>query len=116
MQIAKTENITVIVIGHVTKEGNIAGPKVLEHMVDAVIQFEGDKYKSYRLLRAVKNRFGTTSEVGMFDMHSSGLVEITNPSELFLNENHVATPGSVIIVANEGTRPLLLEIQAQLFF
>ncbi len=112
MQIAKTENITVIVIGHVTKEGNIAGPKVLEHMVDAVIQFEGDKYKSYRLLRAVKNRFGTTSEVGMFDMHSSGLVEITNPSELFLNENHVATPGSVIIVANEGTRPLLLEIQA----
>ncbi len=112
MQIAKTENITVIVIGHVTKDGAIAGPKILEHMVDTVIQFEGDKYKSYRLLRAVKNRFGTTSEVGMFDMHSNGLVEITNPSELFLNENHVATPGSVIIVANEGTRPLLLEIQA----
>ncbi|MBR1942676.1 DNA repair protein RadA [bacterium] len=112
MQIAKTENITVVVIGHVTKEGNIAGPKVLEHMVDAVIQFEGDKYKSYRLLRAVKNRFGTTSEVGMFDMHSSGLVEITNPSEIFLKENHIATPGSVIIVTNEGTRPLLLEIQA----
>ena len=112
MQIEKTENITVVVIGHVTKEGNIAGPKVLEHMVDAVIQFEGDKYKSYRLLRAVKNRFGTTSEVGMFDMHSSGLVEITNPSEIFLKENHIATPGSVIIVTNEGTRPLLLEIQA----
>ena len=112
MQIAKTENITIVVIGHVTKEGNIAGPKVLEHMVDAVIQFEGDKYKSYRLLRAVKNRFGTTSEVGMFDMNSSGLVEITNPSEIFLNENHSATPGSVIIVTNEGTRPLLLEIQA----
>lgn len=112
MQIAKSENITVVVIGHVTKEGNIAGPKVLEHMVDAVIQFEGDKYKSYRLLRAVKNRFGTTSEVGMFDMHSSGLVEIKNPSEIFLNENHIATPGSVIIVTNEGTRPLLLEIQA----
>lgn len=112
MQIAKSENITIIVIGHVTKEGNIAGPKVLEHMVDAVIQFEGDKYKSYRMLRAVKNRFGTTSEVGMFDMHSNGLVEITNPSEIFLNENHIATPGSVIIVTNEGTRPLLLEIQA----
>ena len=112
MQIAKTENITVVVIGHVTKEGSIAGPKVLEHMVDAVIQFEGDKYKSYRLLRAVKNRFGTTSEVGMFDMHSNGLVEITNPSEIFIKENHISTPGSVIIVTNEGTRPLLLEIQA----
>ncbi len=112
MQIAKTENITVIVVGHVTKDGNIAGPKILEHMVDAVIQFEGDKYKSYRILRAVKNRFGTTSEVGIFDMHSNGLVEITNPSEIFLKENHVATPGSVIIVTNEGTRPLLLEIQA----
>ncbi|MBR2524891.1 DNA repair protein RadA [bacterium] len=112
MQIAKNQNVTVIVIGHVTKEGNIAGPRVLEHMVDAVIQFEGDKYKSYRLLRAVKNRFGTTSEVGMFDMRSNGLVEITNPSEIFLRENHSATPGSVIIVTNEGTRPLLLEIQA----
>ncbi len=112
MQIAKTQNITLIVIGHVTKEGNIAGPRVLEHMVDAVIQFEGDKYKSYRLLRAVKNRFGTTSEVGMFDMRSNGLIEITNPSEIFLRENHSATPGSVIIVTNEGTRPLLLEIQA----
>ena len=112
MQIAKSENVTVIVVGHVTKDGNIAGPKVLEHMVDAVIQFEGDKYKSYRILRAVKNRFGNTSEVGMFDMHSDGLIEITNPSEIFLKENHVATPGSVIIVTNEGTRPLLLEIQA----
>lgn len=112
MQIAKTENITIIVIGHVTKDGNIAGPKVLEHIVDGVIQFEGDKYKSYRLLRSVKNRFGTTSEVGMFDMRSNGLIEIKNPSEIFLNENHIATPGSVIIVTNEGTRPLLLEIQA----
>ena len=110
--VSVSQDITIIVIGHVTKEGNIAGPKVLEHMVDAVIQFEGDKYKSYRMLRAVKNRFGTTSEVGMFDMHSNGLVEITNPSEIFLNENHIATPGSVIIVTNEGTRPLLLEIQA----
>lgn len=113
MHIAKHENITVIVIGHVTKEGNIAGPKVLEHMVDAVIQFEGDKYKTYRLLRAMKNRFGTTSEVGMFDMKADGLVEIKNPSELFLNETAlISAPGSVIIVTNEGTRPLLLEIQA----
>jgi len=112
MRLAKTKNITVVVIGHVTKEGNIAGPKVLEHIVDAVIQFEGDKYKSYRILRAIKNRFGTTSEVGIFDMRSNGLVEISNPCELFLNENHIETPGSVIIAASEGSRPLLLEIQA----
>jgi len=113
MQMAKNENITVIVIGHVTKDGNIAGPKVLEHMVDTVIYFEGDKYKSYRLLRAVKNRFGNTSEVGIFEMGASGLSEVTNPSELFLNEHsEITTPGSVIIATNEGTRPLLVEIQA----
>ena len=113
MQMAKNENITVIVIGHVTKDGNIAGPKVLEHMVDTVIYFEGDKYKSYRLLRAVKNRFGNTSEVGIFEMQTKGLVEVTNPSELFLNEHsEITTPGSVIIATNEGTRPLLVEIQA----
>lgn len=113
MQMAKTQNITVIVIGHVTKEGNIAGPKVLEHMVDTVIYFEGDKYKTYRLLRAVKNRFGNTSEVGIFEMGSKGLVEVANPSELFLNEHsEITTPGSVIIATNEGTRPLLVEIQA----
>lgn len=113
MQMAKNENITVIVIGHVTKDGNIAGPKVLEHMVDTVIYFEGDKYKSYRLLRAVKNRFGNTSEVGIFEMCSSGLVEVTNPSELFLGEHsEITTPGSVIIATNEGTRPLLVEIQS----
>lgn len=113
MQLAKTQNITVIVIGHVTKEGNIAGPKVLEHMVDTVIQFEGDKYKTYRLLRAVKNRFGNTSEVGIFEMETKGLKEVTNPSELFLNEHsQISTPGSVIIATNEGTRPLLVEIQA----
>lgn len=113
MQMAKNQNITVIVIGHVTKEGNIAGPKVLEHMVDTVIYFEGDKYKSYRLLRAVKNRFGNTSEVGIFEMGVSGLIEVTNPSELFLNEHsEVTAPGSVIIATNEGTRPLLVEIQA----
>ena len=86
MYIAKRENITMIVIGHVTKEGNIAGPKVLEHMVDTVIQFEGDKYKSYRMLRAIKNRFGNTSEIGIFEMGGNGLKEIVNPSELFLIE------------------------------
>lgn len=113
MQMAKNEGITVIVIGHVTKEGNIAGPKVLEHMVDTVIYFEGDKYKSYRLLRAVKNRFGNTSEVGIFEMQTKGLVEVANPSELFLGEHsEITTPGSVIIATNEGTRPLLVEIQA----
>lgn len=113
MHIAKSKNITTVVIGHVTKDGNIAGPKVLEHMVDTVIYFEGDKYKSYRMLRSMKNRFGNTSEVGIFEMHSDGLHEIKNPNDLFLNErSQVATPGSAIIVTNEGTRPLLVEIQA----
>ncbi len=113
MHIAKSKNITIVVIGHVTKDGNIAGPKVLEHMVDTVIYFEGDKYKSYRMLRSMKNRFGNTSEVGIFEMHSDGLREIKNPNELFLNErSQVAAPGSAIIVTNEGTRPLLVEIQA----
>lgn len=113
MHIAKSENITMIIIGHVTKDGNIAGPKVLEHMVDTVIQFEGDKYKSYRILRAVKNRFGNTSEVGIFEMGVKGLSEVTNPSELFLKEyNQSQATGSVIIVTNEGTRPMLVEIQA----
>ncbi len=113
MQIAKTQNISIIVIGHVTKEGNIAGPKVLEHMVDTVIQFEGDKYKTYRILRSIKNRFGNTSEVGIFEMSGNGLNEVINPSELFLKEyNQTQTPGSTIIVTSEGTRPLLVEIQA----
>lgn len=113
MGIAKTNNISVIVIGHVTKEGNIAGPKVLEHMVDTVIQFEGDKYKTYRILRSIKNRFGNTSEVGIFEMSGKGLKEVVNPSELFIKEyNQTQTPGSTIIVTSEGTRPLLVEIQA----
>ena len=113
MQIAKNQNITIIVIGHVTKDGNIAGPKVLEHMVDTVIYFEGDKYKSYRMLRSMKNRFGNTSEVGIFEMHTNGLKDVTNPNEVFLNErSQVAAPGSAIIVTNEGSRPLLVEIQA----
>lgn len=113
MQIAKNKNITVIVIGHVTKDGSIAGPKVLEHMVDTVIYFEGDKYKSYRMLRSMKNRFGNTSEVGIFEMGSKGLSCVTNPNELFLNErSQESIPGSAIVVTNEGTRPLLVEIQA----
>lgn len=113
MDIAKNKNITVMVIGHVTKEGNIAGPKVLEHMVDTVIYFEGDRYKSYRMLRCMKNRFGTTNEIGVFNMEDDGLHEVSNPSELFLHERaENITPGSVVIAANEGTRPLLLEIQA----
>lgn len=113
MQIAKTQNVSIIVIGHVTKEGNIAGPKVLEHMVDTVIQFEGDKYKTYRILRSIKNRFGNTSEVGIFEMSGKGLTEVINPSELFLKEySQTQTPGSTIIVTSEGTRPLLVEVQA----
>lgn len=113
MQIAKTKNITVLVIGHVTKDGNIAGPKVLEHMVDTVISFEGDKYKSYRMLRSMKNRFGNTSEVGIFEMGVNGLKEVINPNQLFLNERSQENiSGAAIIVTNEGTRPLLVEIQA----
>lgn len=113
MHIAKSRNITTVVIGHVTKDGNIAGPKVLEHMVDTVIYFEGDKYKSYRMLRSMKNRFGNTSEVGIFEMCTNGLRCIENPNELFLNErSQVAIPGSAIVVTNEGTRPLMVEIQA----
>ncbi len=113
MHIAKSKNVTIIIVGHVTKEGNIAGPKMLEHMVDTVIYFEGDKYKSYRLLRSMKNRFGNTSEVGVFEMQTKGLVEVANPSQLFLKElSQNTAPGSVIIATNEGTRPLLVEIQA----
>ncbi len=113
MRIAKTKNVTTIVIGHVTKEGNIAGPKVLEHMVDCVINFEGDKFRTYRMLRSIKNRFGTTSEVGVFTMNDCGLEEIKNPSELFLSEkNGENCPGCTVIATVEGTRTLLLEVQA----
>ena len=113
MKIAKGMGISMFIVGHVTKEGVVAGPRMLEHMVDTVIYFEGDRYKSYRLLRCMKNRFGTTNEVGVFNMCDDGLHEISNPSELFLNERtQNNTPGSVIIATNEGTRPLLIEIQA----
>ena len=98
-------------IGHVTKEGTIAGPRVLEHIVDTVLYLEGDRYQAYRLLRSVKNRFGATSEVGVFEMGDSGLIEISNPSEAFLAERMVNAPGSAITVTMEGTRPILVEIQ-----
>ncbi len=110
-EMAKSSGIAVFVIGHVTKEGVIAGPRVLEHIVDTVLYLEGDRYQSYRLLRSVKNRFGATSEVGVFEMRDRGMVEVTNPSEAFLMERLVNTPGSAIAVTMEGTRPLLVEIQ-----
>ena len=115
MQIAKTLNITIIIVGHVTKDGNIAGPKILEHMVDSVFYFEGDKYKSYRILRCNKNRFGATDELGMFEMEEFGLRQILNPSELFLNkhkEDDNGISGSVIVATNDGNRPLLVEIES----
>ena len=113
MRISKQLNITTIIIGHVTKEGNIAGPKVLEHMVDCVLNFEGEKYKTIRILRAIKNRFGAISEVGVFNMEDKGLVEVKNPSELFLSDRqNQITSGSAIIPVLEGTRCLLLEVQA----
>ena len=110
-ELAKSSGIAIFVIGHVTKEGVIAGPRVLEHIVDTVLYLEGDRYQSYRLLRSVKNRFGATSEVGVFEMRDRGMVEVTNPSEAFLAERLVNTPGSAIAVTMEGTRPLLVEIQ-----
>ncbi len=110
-ELAKSSGIAVFLIGHVTKEGAIAGPRVLEHIVDTVLYLEGDRFQSYRLLRSVKNRFGATSEVGVFEMRERGLVEITNPSEAFLAERMVNAPGSAIVVTMEGTRPLLVEIQ-----
>jgi DNA repair protein RadA/Sms len=109
---AKAEGVSVFLVGHVTKQGAIAGPKVLEHIVDTVLYLEGDRFHAYRLLRSVKNRFGATSEVGVFEMRESGLVEVTNPSEAFLAERMVNAPGSAIAVTMEGTRPLLVEIQA----
>ena len=111
MRIAKQRNITTIIIGHVTKEGNIAGPKVLEHMVDCVINFEGDKYKQYRILRCIKNRFGTISEVGVFKMEDDGLVEVNSPSQMLLNE-YTQASGASVVATLEGSRVFLHEIQA----
>ena len=110
-ELAKSSGISVFLIGHVTKEGAIAGPRVLEHIVDTVLYLEGDRFQAYRLLRSVKNRFGATSEVGVFEMRERGLIEVANPSEAFLEERMVNAPGSSIAVTMEGTRPILVEIQ-----
>ena len=110
-ELAKSSSISVFMIGHVTKEGNIAGPRVLEHIVDTVLYLEGDRFQAYRLLRSVKNRFGATSEVGVFEMREGGLSEVTNPSEAFLAERLINAAGSAIAVTMEGTRPILVEIQ-----
>jgi DNA repair protein RadA/Sms len=110
-ELAKSTGISVFVIGHVTKEGVIAGPRVLEHIVDTVLYLEGDRFQAYRLLRSVKNRFGATAEVGVFEMRENGLIEVLNPSEAFLAERMINAPGSAIAVTMEGTRPLLVELQ-----
>lgn len=112
LQIAKTNNITVFIVGHVTKDGAIAGPKILEHMVDTVLYFEGDRHYKYRILRAVKNRFGATNELGIFEMRDQGLVEVANPSEIFLEERLAGATGSAIVATLEGNRPILAELQA----
>ncbi|PJF30055.1 MAG: DNA repair protein RadA [Phototrophicales bacterium] len=110
--LAKSSGISVFLVGHVTKEGSIAGPKVLEHIVDTVLYLEGDPFQAFRLLRSVKNRFGATSEVGVFEMQGAGMVEVPNPSEIFLAERVINAPGSAIAVTMEGTRPLVVEVQA----
>ncbi len=112
MKLAKGSGITVMIVGHVTKEGAIAGPRVLEHMVDTVLYFEGDRHLSFRILRAVKNRFGSTNEIGVFEMRDTGLAEISNPSEMMLSGRPGNVPGSVVVSSLEGTRPMLIEIQS----
>lgn len=112
MRIAKVKGIATVLVGHVTKEGAIAGPRLLEHMVDCVLYFEGERHHTYRLLRAVKNRFGSTNEMGIFEMSESGLREVTNPSELFLSERPLGVAGSTVVASMEGTRPVLVELQA----
>ncbi len=112
MKMCKGKNITTVIIGHVTKDGSIAGPRVLEHMVDTVLYLEGERYFSYRILRGVKNRFGSTNEIGMFEMRNEGLVEVTNPSSVLLTEREENAAGSVIVASLEGTRPILIELQS----
>ena len=112
MQLAKGLGVTIFIVGHVTKEGTVAGPRVLEHMVDTVLYFEGDRHASYRILRGVKNRFGSTNEIGVFEMRQNGLVEVENPSEYMLSGRPEHASGSVVACSLEGTRPLLIEIQA----
>lgn len=112
LQLAKGLNISIFIVGHVTKEGTVAGPRVLEHMVDTVLYFEGDRHASYRLLRGVKNRFGSTNEIGVFEMEANGLKEVKNPSEFMLSGKPEEASGSIVVCSMEGTRPLLVEIQA----
>lgn len=112
MRMAKTNGIAIFIVGHVTKEGSIAGPRLLEHMVDTVLYFEGERHHTYRILRAVKNRFGSTNEMGIFEMKEEGLEEVENPSEIFLEERSQGTSGSTVVASMEGTRPVLVEIQA----
>lgn len=112
MTLAKSLNLPILIIGHVAKEGTIAGPRVLEHMVDTVLYFEGERHNVYRILRAVKNRFGPTNEIGVFEMRQAGLAEVESPSELFLAERPLNASGSTVIASVEGTRPLLIELQA----
>jgi DNA repair protein RadA/Sms len=112
LRVAKSSNIPIFLVGHVTKEGEIAGPRVLEHIVDSVLYLEGERFHSFRLLRGVKNRFGSTNEVGVFDMQNEGMIEVPNPSEVFLSERGSPTPGSAVVVTMEGTRPILVEVQA----
>jgi DNA repair protein RadA/Sms len=112
MRTCKENSITTILIGHVTKDGNIAGPRVLEHMVDTVLYLEGERYFSYRMLRGVNNRFGSTNEIGMFEMQNEGLIEITNPSQILISEREGNELGTIVVTTIEGTRPLMLEMQA----
>ena len=112
LQLAKGLGISIFIVGHVTKEGTVAGPRVLEHMVDTVLYFEGDRYASYRILRGVKNRFGSTNEIGVFEMRREGLIEVENPSEYMLSGKPIGASGSVVVCSVEGTRPILIEIQA----
>jgi DNA repair protein RadA/Sms len=112
VELAKQDNIPVVLVGHVTKDGTLAGPRMLEHMVDTVLYFEGDRNHVFRILRTVKNRFGSTNEIGVFEMKEEGLVQVTNPSEIFLAERPLDVAGSVVLPSMEGTRPILVEVQA----
>ena len=112
MHMAKEKGIATFIVGHVTKQGSIAGPRVLEHMVDTVLYFEGERHNTYRVLRAVKNRFGSTNEIGIFEMHEDGLREVKNPSEMLLSGRPIGSPGTIVIPCLEGTRPVLVELQA----
>ncbi|MEX0748306.1 MAG: DNA repair protein RadA, partial [Rhodothermales bacterium] len=112
LQVTKEMDFPTFLVGHVTKEGSIAGPRVLEHMVDTVLHFEGDRHHAFRILRCIKNRFGSTNEIGVFEMRESGLAEVTNPSEIFLSERGYDVSGSTVVCSMEGTRPVLVEIQA----